>query len=192
MLKSAPVSSPNEAIVAGNLLLLATGPDHPGILDEISHYVGDRGGRIEAMRVTNLGGYFALIMRLRTTSASSAARLGEDLAALGERAGVRASLERVVEGDAATGSRFELVLVGELATTDDAEALRQASNLLRVLNVNIVDADTTPARAGRPFRIALDVDVPRNVPPAKFRELLGQLFAQLGVRWDLRAVNEPS
>ena len=75
-------------------------------------------------------------------------------------------------------------------SADGSASLRQLSNLLRVLNVNIADVQTGPtedaegAEAGG-FEIRMGIDVPADVPPPKFRELLGQLFAARKLRWQL-------
>ncbi len=179
------------------MLLVAVGPDHPGILEEISHYAGDRRARIDGVKVVNLGGWFALLMRV--SGGDDALRLfRSDLQILNERAGLRAWVERPADRDAGVG-QHELVLDGGPAAdaADEATTLRQASNLLRVLNVNISDVATGfdgedhPPPGGRPpFHIRLRLDVPSDVPADKLGELLGQLLDGLGVRWSLGEVIE--
>lgn len=171
--------------VMSEVVLVATGLDHPGILDEISHFVGDRGARIEAVKVANLSGRFALVMRLHA-DAVAAGRLEADIDILSERGGIRASIDRSVSSPA-TGAPFRLVMRGGPGTDaeDEVSVLQQASNLLRVLNVNIFDVTTDPDAEAFDIRMALNV--PPEVPTGKFRELLGQLLDGLGTDWALEA-----
>lgn len=168
------------------VLLVATGPDHPGILDEISHYTADRGARIEATRVASLSGRVALLMLLAADPRKIRALRG-DLAILTERTGVRASIESaddVAQGSVAA-TRLELNVAAAHAATSDV--VRQISNLLRVLNINIVDVKTQPSGSGG-FAMHMQFDVPRDVPVGKLRELLGQLLNAARATWELHPV----
>ena len=64
--------------------------------------------------------------------------------------------------------------------------MRQTSNLLRVLNINIRDVETRRTTGGG-FDMRMKIDVPRDVPVGKLRELLGQLLSQQPLQWDLSA-----
>lgn len=166
-------------------LLVVTGADHPGILDDISHYVGDRGAAIEAVRVVNLRGRFALLM-LIAGDEHALKVVAADLPSLSERTGVRAALEAVHDpAGGAVGTSFALWAAGG-ADADESTTLRQVSNLLRVLNINIRDVDTKRTSAGG-FEMRMEVDVPRDVPVSKLRELVGQLLNQHPLRWELSA-----
>ena len=197
-------ASANPAVTNASpgVLLVAVGPDHPGILEEISHYAGDRRARIDGVKVVNLGGWFAMLMRVG--GSDDALRLfRSDLQILNERAGLRAWVERPALDASSLAGGHELLLDGGPAkdAADEATTLRQASNLLRVLNVNISDVstgfddDAAPAFKNLPgerppFRIRLRLSVPGDVPADKLRELLGQLLDGLGVRWSLGEVSE--
>lgn len=170
----------------GQAMLVATGSDHPGILDDIGQYLADRGATIEAVRVSNLRGRFALLV-LVSGEEPALKRLSADLHVLAERTGVRASIE--APDDPATGAaastRFRLTANGD-QHTDESSTLRQTSNLLRVLNVNMIDVETQRTASGG-FEMGLELDVPRDVPVGKLRELLGQLFNREHVHWELSA-----
>ena len=167
-------------------LLVATGSDHPGILDDISSYVTDRRGSIEAVRVINLRGRFALLV-LVTADEESLRRIGADMPLLCERTGVRASLEAPDDPSSghAASTRFRLSAAGE-SEADEATTLKQVANLLRVLNINILDVSTSHTAAGG-FQIGMLLDVPRDVPVGKLRELMGQLLNRDRLRWELAA-----
>src|SRR5688572_29716721 len=94
MAKPTPPSNPAAAAATSRAqaLLVATGSDHPGILDDISHFVTDRRGRIEAVRVVSLRGRFALLVLIAGDEASLK-HLSADVHLLAERTGVRASIE---------------------------------------------------------------------------------------------------
>src|SRR5438552_19083105 len=53
-------------------ILSATGADRPGLLDEISQFLLERGGKIQDIRVANLGGQFSFLARLSGTEAALA------------------------------------------------------------------------------------------------------------------------
>ena len=50
------------------------------------------------------------------------------------------------------------------------------------------DVDTRRTTAGG-FEMRTEIDVPRDVPVGKLRELLGQLLNEHPLRWDLSASN---
>ena len=105
-----------------------------------------------------------------------------------DRTGVRATLETTeANGAPAGGTSFALSAIGG-ADADESTVVRQLSNLLRVLNVNMRDVDTRRTTAGG-FEMRTEIDVPRDVPVGKLRELLGQLLNEHPLRWDLSASN---
>ena len=181
------MSSNADVESRGEAILVAAGADRPGLLDEISHYVADRAAEIRETRVSNLRGRFALLL-LVAGDAASLEKLAADLPILRNRAGVRAWVE-TADGEAGGATRMSLHAAGDAAheSADGSASLRQLSNLLRVLNVNVADVQTGHAEGGDAggFEIRMDIDVPADVPPAKFRELLGQLFAARKLQWRL-------
>ena len=174
----------------GEVILVAAGADRPGLLDEISHYVADRAAEIRQSRVSILRGRFALLL-LVAGDAGARRRVADDLDILRDRAGVRAFVEPVA-GDGDAPRRMSL-RAGDAAAdaANGSTSLRQLSNLLRVLNVNIQDVQSGPGEAGG-FEMSLLLGVPRGVPEAKFRELLGQLFAARKLQWRLAEAEEDS
>ena len=181
----APAENPCRDEPATRVLVVA-GRDHPGILDEMSHFVADRGGRVCGVRAANLGGWCSALLLVYADDATADTLRG-DLPVLRERAGVTASLEAVETAGGDGRSKLVLVARGGTApdAADGAATLRQASNLLRVLNVNIDDVESHPATANQTFHFRVELDVPSDVPQAKLRELIGQLLDGLGAEWDL-------
>lgn len=178
--EAAPVKGASAA------LLVVTGSDHPGILDDISHYVADRGAEIEAVRVVSLSGRFALLMQVSGEAGAIEAVEG-NLGGLMDRTGIRVSVEPVHDPEAGhmAGTTFSLKAAGG-READESTTLRQTSNLLRVMNINIRDVETKRTPTGG-FDMRMEIDVPRDVPVNKLRELLGQLLSQQPLEWDLSA-----
>ena len=116
-------------------------------------------------------------------------KISADLGLLMERTGVRATLETTQEanGAAAGGTSFALSAIGG-ADADESTVLRQLSNLLRVMNINIRDVDTKRTAAGG-FEARMEIDVSRDVPVGKLRELVGQLLNEHPLRWELSATH---
>jgi glycine cleavage system regulatory protein len=50
------------SIVMNHAILTAIGTDRPGIVDEVSQFIFDRGGNIEDSRMVNLRGQFAIMV----------------------------------------------------------------------------------------------------------------------------------
>src|SRR3954454_3841754 len=63
-------------------ILTAIGSDRPGLVDEVSQYIFDRGGNIEDSRMVNLRGQFAMMV-LVAGQPDVLARVGNELASLG-------------------------------------------------------------------------------------------------------------
>jgi glycine cleavage system regulatory protein len=171
---------------AAQALLLVSGADHPGILDDISHYITERDAQIEAVRVVNLSGRFALLMQV-SGEESRIRAVEADLGGLMERTGIRVSVEPISErgGGHIAGTSFSLMAAGG-SDADESTTLRQTSNLLRVMNINIRDVETKRTPAGG-FDMRMKIDVPRDVPVGQLRELLGQLLSRQPLEWELSA-----
>src|SRR5512134_2539474 len=74
-----------------HVILTAIGADRPGLVDEVSQFIFERGGNIEDSRMVNLRGQFA-IMLLVGGEAATLQRIKGDLAQLGVRSGLQTDL----------------------------------------------------------------------------------------------------
>ena len=193
-----PAPNPSPA-PAQPVVLVATGEDHPGILEEVSRYIIQHKGRIDATRVGSLGGRVALLV-LFQSDADAVTNLRSDLQVLSERTGIRVTIEPASAAFMARQrtSRFRLEAIGGRGI-DKSALLLQTTNLLRVLKINIVEVTTGPGAVANPMlpprpddgmAARLELDVPRDVPITKLRELLGQLLDPLKVTWELSVVTE--
>lgn len=167
-----------------HVVLTGVGKDHPGILDDTAAHLLAQGGRILETHIGRLRGQ-AVMLVCFACDAEARQRITDGLPSLGERTALRLELKDAPESEA-HGRALRLVAHrdGEgAASPAGGKSLRAVSNLMRVLNINITDAQITQGPAD--WHLALIVDVPRNLPDGKLRELLGQLMTEHTGQWDL-------
>src|SRR5688572_31213922 len=96
-------------------ILTAIGTDRPGIVDELSQFIFDRGGNIEDSRMVNLRGQFA-IMVLVGGGADALGRVGRELPEFSKRIGMQSELRPAAATDrpsqAADALPYRLVEIG--------------------------------------------------------------------------------
>lgn len=157
------------------------------MLDEVAAFAADRRLRIEAVRTVSIGGHFAMTLRV-SGAESSLEQADRELTILSERTGSMVRMEADLGDDTSSEASYALYLSAGTAAdaADVSQTLRHAGNLMRVLRVNISHIGTSN-EPGDPFDAEFRVSLPNDVPASKFRELLGQLFDDLGVGWELRA-----
>lgn len=178
-------SQPSQPPGAQPILLLAWGEDRPGILDEVAHFLYERGANISDSKLLSARGTFILMIVI-WADAAGLARIRDGLGAMAAASKIGAELRDAKPDYHADGSfPYRFTASG----SDQAGVLHKLSHLLRALNVNIEDVHTrvTPARpAERPqFELQLLLSVPRATPVVKLREYLETLCGELGIQWDL-------
>ena len=164
-----------------NAVLVATGADRPGVMDELSQFLLECGGNITDSRSVNLRGQFALLLLIRGEQAAMET-IRSGLAAFAARdliAQLRPA-DGTVHGEAPA---FPFVFTA--SGTDQAGVLHRLSHLLRVLNVNIDDIETHVEPDGL-FQIRLELSVPRPIPVSMLREYLEVLCKELNMRGELK------
>ena len=170
------------------VIFAAAGPDRPGVMDEISQFVHERGGSIADSRSINLRGQFALLV-LIGGSGEAIERLRKDLEALASRVGFSARIEPA-DGSQRSVDTFPYHFIAR--GTDRAKAIQRVSHLFRVLNINIESLETKVQPAPRdggaaPFEMKLGLAVPRETPIVMLREYLTQLCQETDITFDLTA-----
>lgn len=171
-------------------VLTAIGTDRPGLVDEVSAFVVERGGNLEDSRMVNLHGQFAMMM-LVSGGAAAIERLTKDLDALQAQSGIHADL---VAADMAPPVAPAPAIPYRLTTTamDHPGLVQSVAHVLHELGVNIESAETTLRQApitGTPlFEMELVVSVPAGTPVAKLREAVGAACDALNIDWQLTAV----
>ena len=172
-------------------ILTAIGTDRPGIVDELSQFIFDRGGNIEDSRMVNLRGQFA-IMVLVGAAADAAQRIAKDLPEFAKRIDMQAELRPAGaepprgEKGAVDALAYRLVGTG----IDQPGLVHRLAHLLREMNVNIESLETrlTPAPyTGAPmFELEAVLSVPRATQLSQLRQKLGAACDEINMDWDLR------
>jgi glycine cleavage system transcriptional repressor len=170
-------------------VLTAVGDDRPGLVDEVTRYITERGGNLEDSRMVNLRGQFAMMM-LVAGSDEAMGRLHDGLGSLRRGSSVHAELR---PADAGAEQRSP-ALPFRLNTwaMDHPGLMQSVSHLLGELGVNIesVDSSLRPAPyTNTPlFEMELVLAVPASTHVAELRERLGDLCDEMNIDWQLTAL----
>ena len=163
--------------VTNQAVLVVSGEDRPGVMDELTQFLMDCDANILDSRSSNLGGQFALLMLIRATDANLT-RVHDGLKKM-DTSGLRYTLS-----DASPiridGFPFTFKATG----TDQAGVLHRLSHLLRVMNVNILQI-ATHVQTDQRFELTLNLLVPRETPIKHLRDYLDELCKQLGIEGTL-------
>lgn len=173
-----------------HVILTAIGADRPGIVDEVSEFIFERGGNIEDSRMVNLRGQFAMMVLIAgESSAIEGIRRGID--ELTRQSRLRAEL-RPAESDQPTASAHALPFRLTASTMDQAGLVHRFAHLLREMHVNIESLDThlvsAPVTGAPMFEMELIITVPREKSLIHLREKLGQLGDEFNIDWELTAM----
>lgn len=162
------------------------GSDRPGLLDEVAHFVSERGGQIADMRIVSLDGEFAFICRV-IGNETAMSRIRVDVAHLTQSANVHAMLH---VGDRRREQedlfRYRFIATG----SHKSDPINKISHLLRVLSINIEDIDNrlSPGddESGRTFELSMTLAIQRETPFAMVHDYLTHLCQELNVDWELK------
>jgi glycine cleavage system transcriptional repressor len=175
--------------MTARFVLTSIGADRPGLVDEVTRFILERGGNLEDSRMVNLHGQFAMVMLIAGDEAA-AGRLEADLGELERAAGIRAELTAA----AAAGRPAAAAIPYRLSTTamDHPGLVQSVAHVLGRLGVNIESADTAlkPApMTGAPlFAMELVVSVPATTRVSELRERLAEVCDDLNIDWQLTAL----
>ena len=161
--------------MAEEAVLVATGADRPGVMDELSQFLLESGGNITDSHAVNLRGYFAMLLLVRA-SPESMQKISLGLHALTAR-GINAQLHDASSTRRENGT-FPYVFTA--SGKDQAGVLHRISHLLRVLKINI-DGIETQVAPDSSFQIRLALAIPRETPITMAREYLTVLCKELGI-----------
>ena len=154
-----------------HLVISALGPDRPGIVAEVTHYVTERGGNIEDSRMAVLGGEFGVMM-LVSGSADEIGRIAREHAQLREATGLDV-VTRDTKSPEEHRRAQSIPCVVTCDAIDNPGIVRAVARALRDLGLNIVSLETTTYEApvtGSPlFRLTATCDVPKGVTLARVR-----------------------
>jgi glycine cleavage system transcriptional repressor len=157
------------------MLLLANGPDRPGIVERVTGALFDAGLNLEDSRMAILGGEFAMIA-LITGPPDALARARGALPSVGEGLGLQVELRPTARRAGAPAPVLHYRL--EAVALDHPGIVHKLTRLLSAHGVNIARLDSTRSLApisGTPvFSVELDLEVPAAAPLAELRRQLEQ------------------
>ncbi len=172
-----------------HVVLTAVGDDRPGLVDEVTRYITERGGNLEDSRMVNLRGQFAMMMLIAGDEGATA-RLQDGLGLLRRSSHVHAELRPADAGSAEQAPALPFRL--NTWAMDHPGLMQSVSHLLAEKGVNIesVDSSLRPAPyTNTPlFEMELVVSVPAATPVAEVREALGELCDEMNIDWQLTAL----
>lgn len=164
------------------MILFSVGKDRPGIVDDVSTLLFERGANIEDSRMAAMGGRFSIMTLFSCTSEQlESIRLGlDDLRKLG----LETSLHQA-EDPTATPTQPALPIKFEVRSMDHPGIVQKIVHLLHQHNINIKSLNTQVAMAplsGAPlFDLTLEADVPVEKPIARVKDELMELAAQMNL-----------
>lgn len=170
-------------------VLTAVGDDRPGLVDEVTRYITDRGGNLEDSRMVNLRGQFAMMM-LVGGDEGAMSRLHDGLGSLRRSSNVHAEM-RPADADVAQRAPALPFRLNTWAM-DHPGLMQSVSHLLGQMGVNIESVDSSlrpaPYTNAPLFEMELIVSVPASTPVADLREALGELCDEMNIDWQLTAL----
>ncbi len=164
------------------MILFVLGKDRPGIADDVSEYLFNRGANIEESRMATMAGSFS-VMVLFSSSTENLERITSGLKEL-EGYGFKAVLN---EADLPDNNRQSpsLPLKIEVIAMDNVGIVQSIVHMLRANNVNIRNLDTDIEKAplsGAPlFNLYLEAQVPSEIPISRIKEDLMALAAEMNL-----------
>ena len=166
-------------------VLTAIGQDRPGLVEQVSAFVLERGGSIEESRMANLLGRFAIAM-LVTGDDAAVERITADVGDLMQRTGVDARFTGVDHsGDAEPKQTYRFAA----EALDQPGLVHEVADVFARHGVNIETLDTTlvsaPETAAPLFAMNGVVAVPDDAVYADLQQELGRACDAMNISWTL-------
>lgn len=172
------------------LVLSALGPDRPGLVAEVTHYLTERGVNVEDSRMAVLGAEFGILVLVSGTTEQVAA-VERETAVLTEKTGLAVTLRRTKSPE----EHRRAAVIPLLVTADamDQEGIvRAIARALHGVGVNIVSLETSTYEApvtGSPlFRMEARIDVPQTTGVARVRKAMDEVAAAENLDIDVRSL----
>jgi len=168
------------------IVISAVGPDRPGLVDQFSGELLERGANIADSRMVNLRGQFALIVLIEISDEQAEALLSQ-IAAAGEKIGLTVSATPLAGAAAsAEGLPYQL----KVYAMDQPGIVHRVTHLLHGFGANVEDLQThlePAAHSGTPlFTMQMKMTVPPSVHVKKLRRELEDLCDSLNCDIDLQ------
>jgi glycine cleavage system transcriptional repressor len=180
-----------KLLVMNHAILSAIGIDRPGLVEEVSRFIFDRGGNIEDSRMVNLRGQFAMMV-LVGAQASVLEKIGRELGELSDQSGIHAQWRLAEPMAASAGAVAARPYRLRASAMDQPGLVHRVSQLLRDLNVNIESLQTqlgaAPITGAPVFAMELVLAIGPTVGVGRLREAIGKLCDQYNMDWELQGM----
>jgi len=184
-----------ETVTVGGLvmkrymILFSIGKDRPGIVEDVSSFLFERGANIEDSRMATLGGRFSL-MTLFSCTEAAAERIRAESHVLMEK-GLESSFYDA-EDPSGIPKEPALPLRVEVTAMDHPGIVRKVVHVLRRHGANIMSLNTEVKRAplsGMPlFDLDLEAEIPVDTSIARLKQDLTDLASEENL--DLRCTSK--
>ncbi|MBW1997451.1 MAG: hypothetical protein JRJ29_05720 [Deltaproteobacteria bacterium] len=161
------------------MILFSIGKDRPGIVEDVSGFLFERGANIEDSRMAAMGGRFSL-MTLFSCNEAAAERIRDESHVLMEK-GLESSFYDA-EDPSSISKEPALPLRIEVRAMDHPGIVRKVVHVIRRHGANIVSLNTEVKRAplsGMPlFDLDLEAEVPVETSIARLKQELTDLASE--------------
>lgn len=159
------------------LVLSCLGPDRPGLVAEVTHYLTERGGNVEDSRMAVLGAEFGVLL-LASGTPDEIAAIERDLPELAQRTGLQATARRTKSPEEhRRAATIPCVVTAE--ALDHEGIVRAVAGALAATGVNIISLEATAYEApvtGSPlFRMEARLDLPQGMSIGTVRKAMDQV-----------------
>jgi len=172
-------------------ILSAIGSDRPGLVDEVSGFIFDRGGNIEDSRMVNLRGQFAMMV-LVGADQGILERIGGELGELSRQSQVHAEWHVAKPAPATVGVAAARPYRLRASAMDQPGLVHRVAHLLREMNVNIESLQTqlgaAPVTGAPVFAMELVLTAGPGVGMSRMREKLEELCDSYNMDWELQGM----
>jgi glycine cleavage system transcriptional repressor len=154
------------------LVVSALGPDRPGLVAEVTHFLTERGANIEDSRMVVLGAEFGILI-LVSGSPQAIERIVQETPALSEATKIGVLVRRTKSPEEhRRASVIPCVVTAE--ALDHEGIVRAVALAISKMGINIVSLETAAYNApvtGSPlFRLEAHIDLPQGVSIAEVRQ----------------------
>jgi len=175
------------------LVLSCLGPDRPGLVAEVTHYLTEHGGNVEDSRMAILGAEFGILL-LASSAPDAAEAIEKNLAELEKATGLTVIARRTKSPEEHRRAPTIPCLVTAEAL-DHEGIVRSVARALARAGVNIVSLEATayaaPVTGSQLFRLEARVDVPPSVGIAGTRRAMDVVAADENLEIEVRSLIKP-
>jgi glycine cleavage system transcriptional repressor len=163
------------------IILFVVAKDRPGIVDDVSTFLFERGANIEDSRMATMGGRFSMMI-LFSSQPAELETIKRDLDEL-NRLGFEVSVHEAEDPTAIPRRKAELPLKIEVMSMDHPGIVQKVVHVLHENNVNIQSLNTQVTQAplsGAPlFDLTLEAGVPAEESIIRVKEELTELATDM-------------